>query len=362
MKILAIKTRALGDSVIATAAIQYLAQYGAVDFAVTSAAAPLLKNLSFINQTIEINEPKGLLKRILYWFHIIRDLRSRGYSRVAVFHGSYKLAIIAKLIGLFKSKIIVNHHKLNGGFIHKLIFLMVNKNKKINDFGILKSNIQRDLDCAKALFSDSKNKKFSTALVVTENEKQEAANHLKSLGWQNKAPLIFLGVGASKETKRWPMAHFENLIKKIKYKNPNCQFVMATVNADKEWFKKIGYSESENIINIQTTDLRQVMAVISHCAEYVGNDSGMKHVAIALGVPTVTIFGPETPFEWHPYDVNRNPYFFIDNLSCRTASGNHWCGISECHLEQNRCTKDISPESVANVVLDSLVANSTSGD
>ena len=48
------------------------------------------------------------------------------------------------------------------------------------------------------------------------------------------------------------------------------------------------------------TDWQGLAALLERCAIFVGNDSGCKHVAAALGIPTVTIFGPTHPATWHP--------------------------------------------------------------
>jgi len=44
-----------------------------------------------------------------------------------------------------------------------------------------------------------------------------------------------------------------------------------------------------------------VAALIARCACYVGNDSGISHVAAGLGVPTVAVFGPTDPAVWGPH-------------------------------------------------------------
>ncbi len=47
-------------------------------------------------------------------------------------------------------------------------------------------------------------------------------------------------------------------------------------------------------------ELAEAGAVLSECALYVGNDSGITHLAAGLGVPTVAVFGPTDPAVWRP--------------------------------------------------------------
>ena len=48
--------------------------------------------------------------------------------------------------------------------------------------------------------------------------------------------------------------------------------------------------------------MRVLAAIISHCDLYVSNDAGPMHIAAALGVPTIGLFGPGEENIWFPYD------------------------------------------------------------
>src|SRR6476619_3876425 len=99
----------------------------------------------------------------------------------------------------------------------------------------------------------------------------------------------------------------------------------------------------------QSLGLRVLAAVFTQASVVVGNDSGPKHLAIAVGTPTVTLFGPEDPFEWHPYPADRHPHFFIESLKCRKDADPGmppWCGLENCVIEQQRCMKEIAVSQV----------------
>ena len=97
--------------------------------------------------------------------------------------------------------------------------------------------------------------------------------------------------------------------------------------------------------------LREAASVVSECDLYVGNDSSMKHIAVAFQKPTFTIFGPEQPLEWHPYPYSEHPYAFVDSLACRTESGKHWCAIETCKKYEHQCMGKIKPEDIFPVVV-----------
>ena len=81
---------------------------------------------------------------------------------------------------------------------------------------------------------------------------------------------------------------------------------------------------------------------------YVGNDTGIKHVCLALGMPTVTLFGPDEPSEWHPYDTALHPVFFEQDVSCRYRD-NYYCSLSDC--KSMLCLNQFSPHMVLKEVL-----------
>lgn len=91
------------------------------------------------------------------------------------------------------------------------------------------------------------------------------------------------------------------------------------------------------------TGWQELGALLERCALLVCNDSGPKHVAVALGTPTVTLFGPTHPKTWHP---PRGPHVAIEaeGLDCLH------CNANECPLpgdRRMRCMRDVSAERVA---------------
>jgi ADP-heptose:LPS heptosyltransferase len=58
--------------------------------------------------------------------------------------------------------------------------------------------------------------------------------------------------------------------------------------------------ENMPIISIENCPLGKLAALLSHASLYLGNDSGITHLAGACGVPTIALFGPTDPLIWGP--------------------------------------------------------------
>ncbi len=90
------------------------------------------------------------------------------------------------------------------------------------------------------------------------------------------------------------------------------------------------------------TGWQELGALLGRCALWVGNDSGPKHLAVALGVPTVTLFGPTHPTTWHPPE---GPHALLeaDGLECLHCNANVCPLPGDRHM---RCMRDVSVERV----------------
>lgn len=92
------------------------------------------------------------------------------------------------------------------------------------------------------------------------------------------------------------------------------------------------------------TDIREAGALLEKSALFVSNDSGLKHVAVAVGTPTVTVFGPTNPVTWNPESPKHRAVFAdVDCLRCDKNT----CATMEC-------MKKLSAERVFAVVEDVL--------
>ena len=87
---------------------------------------------------------------------------------------------------------------------------------------------------------------------------------------------------------------------------------------------------------------QELAALLRRSALLVANDSGPKHVAVALGVPTVTVFGPTHPGTWHPPD---GPHIVVEatGLECLHCNANVCPLPGDRHM---RCMRDVTEDRV----------------
>ena len=114
------------------------------------------------------------------------------------------------------------------------------------------------------------------------NENQEIYNFLCN----DKKNIIFV-VGSTWESRNYPKEKFVEIANRLKQ---NCIVIWG--NKDEK--EKADYIEKNSIYakSMIKCDLNSLKALISKCDLLIGNDTGPTHMAWALNIPSITIFGP----------------------------------------------------------------------
>jgi heptosyltransferase-2 len=135
-------------------------------------------------------------------------------------------------------------------------------------------------------------RRFKPELRVTPEERREAARQLRSLGFAEGDVIVAIHPGASQPQRRWPLADFAWVADSLSLTHSTKSLVFL----DPESYGKSMPLKSD--ARFIAASLRELMALLTNCDLFIGNDSGPMHVADALGVPVVGIFTTGNPV-WH---------------------------------------------------------------
>jgi heptosyltransferase-2 len=151
-------------------------------------------------------------------------------------------------------------------------------------------------------------------LQVTQADRTRAADQLASAGVRRNAVRIAIGAGAAYgSAKCWPPSRFAELANQLQ----------AQWDADVILFGAASETDVSSVIANEMhrapidltgkTSVADLPALLSQCHVFIGNDSGAMHVAAAVGLPAVAIFGPTDPFGTAPVTprhtvVREQPY------------------------------------------------------
>jgi ADP-heptose:LPS heptosyltransferase len=140
----------------------------------------------------------------------------------------------------------------------------------------------------------------SARITLDSKVLEEAKQWLLARGWNGRDPLIALHPGAGSTTKRWPLVHFVELARHLVFQEKR-KLLVIEGPAEPGLAKEITQALPEAAaIPAQLLNLNLLAAVIAQCAIFIGNDSGIAHLAAALGIRSVVLFGPTLPQHWAP--------------------------------------------------------------
>ena len=327
-KILAIKLRALGDTVIFAAAVEELVKAfpGAeLHLLVTNPWAGVFKGDPRITRIWTVGR-RGIFRKTALGLKLWRQ----KFDLVLNFHASSSSAWLARATGAPVRAI--HFH----GLRDKNNFSTV----EIPGKGVVKPIIERDLDVVRALGIPLPAGRLPR-LHVSNGEIGEGRRLIGSFDLAK--PVLVLGLGASRATKIWPLARYAELAMMWRERTGGGVLAIGSSEEEslcKEFLANIPEAGRDGIKIETSLTLRSLMGLLSCASVFCGNDSGPRHLAASLGTPTCTLFGPEDPFEWHPYPLDLHPRFFVENLPCRkdgTPGFPAWCGAEACTEKTHAC-------------------------
>ncbi len=262
------------------------------------------------------------------------EARQKKYDVVLHFHASPSSSKFALATGAKIRAVHFHGHKDRNRF----------STVEIPGKGTLKPIIERDMDVIRALGVNVPAGRLPL-IHLSPAETQTARERLGSGRW------LGLGLGASRPTKSWGLERFAQIAQA--HVAQGGKILAITGPDEQELAQQFGVLTSQIApadIRIESRlKIRELAALISQCQVFLGNDSGPRHLAVAVGVPTLTLFGPEDPFEWHPYPQDQHPIAFQKDMACRKDAlpgYPAWCGLSECVIEKHRCMTEITVDEI----------------
>jgi len=295
-RILIIKPSALGDIVLALPALASLRASipdARISWFIRPEYAPLLAGVSGIDEVIGFDRiflgkwwynPKAFAALV----SLIGRLRRSKFDLVIDLQGLLRTALFAWLARCKKRFGMKPSREFAGLFYtHKIA--------QDADSVHLIDYYQKIVSAAGA---SAKICKFN--LTPTSRAIDSVARLLREHGVRSDRYAVFVP-GSARVSKCWPVQNFAALADEI-----TSQFGLSIIaigtNAEKPLLRKL-----KSVSNVQIadfaglTDIPQLIALIDGAKVVVSNDTGPGHIAVALGVPVVIIFGATNPSRIRPY-------------------------------------------------------------
>ena len=167
---------------------------------------------------------------------------------------------------------------------------------------------------------------------VEENERQWAQQASKRHRRAGRK-LVALHTASNEDKRCWPIEKYIEIEKKAEQARWPVQFIILDFNN-----KYNNWDEHTNCSNWSHTNVRQMAALIAEADLFVGPDSGPMHLAGAVGIKSIVIFGsipPEARINYYP----THEAVLLDGLSCLG------CWYKQCPYDM-KCMKDLNVDLV----------------
>lgn len=335
-KILVIRLRFLGDVLISTPALRAIKEkypHIHLSYLTEEIGIDILKNNPYIDNVIvfEKNKFQNLpVYRVLFeYIKFFKRLRDEKFDIVIDFFCNPRSALFTYMSGA--------QYRL--GMYHKVRKHFYNILCDRTEAGT--SAVDFYLSFLKKLSIEVNNKDLF--LLLSSNEIDYKENFYKE-NLKNNRPTIGLFVGGTHQSKIWQSENFVRLGNRL-----ICEYGFNVIifggPKEKDKISIMKQRVKEGVVFVSDVSIRELSAIISGCSAFVTNDTGPMHISVALGVPTIALFGPGEPDVWFPYLDNKKNFLLHNKLPC-------WpCHPEGYNCSEYTCMKMISVDDVITTVL-----------
>ena len=325
-RVLVIRLRSIGDTVLATPTLAALRRHlpdARVDILLEDWVAPLLQGLSTVDNVIATG--RGTISRL----RTAREIRRAGYDLVINLHGGTTSTFLARATGA-RFRVGYSNYRYSGAYTHLLTssadFWGRSPTHSVEQqlalAGFIGVDVSPDIPTQLAVMPDA------VRAIETKLQIDTAAEDRIAL----------LHPAAVFETKRWAAANFASVAEHLDSRG----YSVAAVAGPGEGtvLDELSNIARCPIRTFSDLSLPEITALAARADLFVGNDSGIAHIAAAVGTPPVVIFGSSNRDHWRPWTSGPSEAVFA-HYDCQPCPG-YECAV----FGDARCIRDVTAESV----------------
>ena len=334
-RVLVVRLRSIGDTVLSTPSLFALRRFlpqAKIDILLEDWVAPVLDGSDLVDRVIAIpGESKTARARIA------RELRASRYDVVYNLHGGTTATLFTRATG-------ANHRV---GFAHYQYASLHNHTAPAS-LKIWQRPVLHSVEQQLALIGWTGvpvTDRPATRLVITEAALASVGQKLRAAGFtqfDQGEPFALIHPTAAFETKQWAPEKFGRVAEELTARGLAS---IAIVSAKEgRVLESLASGSSAPVVGLSDLSLPEVTALASRCRVFVGNDSGIAHIAAAAGAPCVVIFGSSNVAHWRPWTTN--PHEVVrEEMACQPCHG-YFCA----EFEKPECILRVPVERVVGAI------------
>ena len=322
------RLRSIGDTVLSTPSLVALRRFlpeAQIDILLEDWVAPVLEGFDQVDNIISFK--KDDLKSRLQAAKLIRQNK---YDVAFNLHGGTTATFFVRASG-------AKH--LVGAANYQYAFLFNHRLPSAKDFWQKENPHSAEQQLALLGFvgvpvSD----KPQSRLVVTKKASDSVDEKLKSKIQNPKSKFALLHPVAAFDTKQWATENFARTAEFLHEKN--FQIVAVATKKEQDVLENLKKLSRVPIITFNDLTLPEITALASRAKIFVGNDSGIAHIAATVQTPSVVIFGSSNRNHWRPWTNAPNEIIY-EEFSCQPCAG-YFCK----EFDEPKCILSVKTKSV----------------
>jgi heptosyltransferase-2 len=293
--ILVMRYRFIGDTVLTIPFLRnlrYAEPQAHIAWMVAPGSSDVVKGVPYVDEMIYWDpltihaDSRGTHRTVLAKIAFLKDLRRRNFDTVYVLKRSLSSAVIAWLSGAPRR---IGFDTEGRGFLlTRRVPYRLDRHEVKNFLAVLKA--------------DGISVKDDFLEIWTSPEEEDHIAHMLSdAGVISSERIAAIHPFSAVIQRGWPMDNFADLSKRLGSEG-NFRTVVVGGPGDIETFSAVRHLfENRAIDLVGKCSLRDTIALLKRCSLFVGNDSGIMHLAAAAKTPLVALFGPQSPVKFGPW-------------------------------------------------------------
>ncbi len=330
-RILVIRLSSLGDIILTTPVLDALKENypnSQISFLTKQEYQGLFEADPRVDSVIYF-EPKGRDKGFSGFINLIESLNREKFDLVVDLHSNLRSFLIRLLVKSGKKV------RYNKGLITRLRMVYFKKTR-VNPVSVVENYLQSLGKIGKSSWS-----RIPGIYSEKENEIW-AENFLAENGLSKNEILIGIAPGARWETKRWDPDKFVSVAEGLSHDLSSKVLLVGDAQDQKLISEIEGQVGKGGTICAIDLPLDKLVILVKRCDLLISNDSGPMHLASALGVPTIGIFGPTSPVLGFSPSGLEDKVFWA-GAECSPCSLH---GEKRCVKKSRYCMDNIKPEEI----------------
>ncbi|MBA3634191.1 MAG: glycosyltransferase family 9 protein [Acidobacteria bacterium] len=328
-RVLVVRLRSIGDTVLSTPSLITLRRFlpeTQIDILLEDWVAPVLEGFDAIDNVLSVSR-KSQKSRI----ETALNLRRNKYDVAFNLHGGTTATFFVRASGA-RHRVGYQNYQYNFLYNHLL--------SSASDFWRQEHTHSAEQQLALLGFVgvpvDDRPK---SRLVVTESARHSIEDKLTKSKIQNpKSKIALVHPTAAFDTKQWATENFARVAEFLSEKGFNTIAVAA--KNERGVLENLKKLSRVPVLTFEDLTLPEITALVSKAKIFIGNDSGIAHIAAAVQTPSVVIFGSSNINHWRPWTDAPNEIVY-EKMSCQPCDG-YFCG----EFGEPKCILSVKPENV----------------